>query len=252
MSRTQIFIGNWKMHKTITETLSFIRELKPLVQAETSKVMLAIPYTSLQAGVQAAEKSNIVIGSQNVSDEHEGPFTGEISPWMLKDAGAEFTLIGHSERRHIFHENNEWIRAKVLRALKDDLMPVLCIGETLEQREKGKVESTLEQQVLTALRGVPKEEVQHFCLAYEPVWAIGTGKVATPEIAQKAHEFCRKALGEVFSHHIASKIPILYGGSVKPSNIAGLMDQPDIDGALIGGASLIVDSFVTIIREGSK
>ncbi len=250
MTREKIVIANWKMHKDRSQAIEFVRELQPLVKSSLSKVYIAAPFTCIATAAKAAEKTNIVIGAQNMHDQHEGAFTGEISSWMLKELGAEFVLIGHSERRHVFHENNAFINAKVIRALKDDLVPVLCVGETLEERKEGLVDRVLRSQVHEGLKSVPKAESDKIIVAYEPVWAIGTGQVATPEIAQEAHEICRHVLAELFSTQHAQRMPILYGGSVKPSNIESLMDQIDVDGALVGGASLDPHSFAQIVNQG--
>lgn len=250
MSREKVVIANWKMHKDRPQAIEYIRVLAPLVKSSLSKIYIAAPYTCIATAAKAAEKTNIVIGAQNMSDQHEGAFTGEVSSWMLQEVGAEFVIIGHSERRHIFHEQDALINAKVIRALKDDIIPVLCVGETLEERKEGRVNQVLQAQVHEGLKGIPKGESNKILLAYEPVWAIGTGQVATPEIAQEAHEICRHALAELFSNQHASQMPILYGGSVKPTNIESLMEQSDVDGALVGGASLDPHSFAKIVNQG--
>lgn len=249
MTREKIIIANWKMHKDRPQAIDFVRNLIPLVQSSLSKVYIAAPFTCIASSAKAAEKTNIVIGAQNMHAEHEGAFTGEVSSWMLREVGAEFVILGHSERRHVFGEKDELINAKVTRALQDDLIPVLCIGETLNERKDGAVDRVLQQQIHQGLKGIPKAESNQIIIAYEPVWAIGTGQVATPEIAQEAHEVCRKALAELFSTQHAQQMPILYGGSVKPSNISDLMDQKDVDGALVGGASLEFESFAQIVNH---
>lgn len=238
-------MGNWKMHKTEKETIAFIEELAPLVAASNVKVYLAVPFTVISSAVRAAEKTNIIIGAQNMNDAQKGAFTGEIAACMLKAAGAEFVLLGHSERRHIFKESDEFINSKVLRALKDDLMPILCVGETEQQREENQTEEVLIRQLHEGLKKV--ENFEKLMIAYEPVWAIGTGKTATAEIAQKAHHFIRKNLKEAFN--VSIHVPILYGGSVKPENIKELVKEQDIDGALVGGASLEAKVFYKIIEN---
>lgn len=249
MSREKIIIANWKMHKDRPQAIDYIESLAPLVKSSLSKVYVATPYTCLATAAKAAEKTNIVIGAQNMHPEHQGAFTGEISSWMLKEIGAEFVLLGHSERRQYFGETDQFINAKVVRALKDDLVPVFCVGETLEQRKDGLMERVLKEQIHEGLKGIPKAESNQIIVAYEPVWAIGTGQVATPEMAQEAHEICRKALAELFSTQHAQKMPILYGGSVKPENIESLMDRSDVDGALVGGASLEPETFAQIVNQ---
>ncbi|MGD2169688.1 MAG: triose-phosphate isomerase [Chlamydiota bacterium] len=247
MSRQSYIIGNWKMYKTGSEAVQFITELAPLVASSNPHVYLAVPFSSIYQAAMAAEKHHIVIGAQNIHDEKEGAFTGEVSALMLKDAGAEFVIIGHSERRKIFKEDDSFINRKVLQAMKNDLKVILCVGETLEERKQHKTEEVLSKQLEKGLKGVPKDYTD-FIIAYEPVWAIGTGIAATPEIAQEVHSFLRVILSEQFSKNNAAKIPILYGGSVKPENISTLMEQSDIDGALVGGASLNVESFNKIVN----
>ena len=184
-----------------------------------------------------------------MNDAKKGAFTGEISAIMLKEAGAEAALLGHSERRHIFNEKDDFINKKVIRAVQDDLQPFLCVGETLEEREKGMTDEILRQQLEKGLKGLTLEEMENVVIAYEPVWAIGTGKTASPEIAQKAHAFIRKTLEELYDHTVGNKTYIIYGGSVNPDNIALLTSQKDIDGVLVGGASLEIDSFLQIIKN---
>lgn len=244
-----IVIGNWKMYKTEEETVKFIEELVPLVADIEIPIYLAVPFTSISAAAKATSKANIVIGAQNMNDASEGAFTGEISAKMLKNAGADFVLLGHSERRQIFKETDNFINHKVIRAIKDDLQPVLCVGETIQEREEGKTEEILKKQLTIGLNGVLKEDAEELIIAYEPVWAIGTGKTATPQIAEKAHAFIRKFLDNFFGKREALEIPILYGGSVKPENIADLIKEEDINGALVGGASLNAQTFYQIIKR---
>lgn len=236
-----MIIGNWKMYKTAAEAREFILKLLPLIKDISRPVFLAVPFTALASSVEAAKGSQIIIGAQNMHDAPEGAFTGEISAGMLKEIGAEFVILGHSERRQFFHETNEWINRKVKRALKEKLKAILCIGESAQQREDGKTREVLSHQLKESLQGLTERERESLVVAYEPVWAIGTGKTATPDMAQETHAFCRTLLSK--------KIPILYGGSVKPENIVDLMKEPDIDGALVGGASLNVDSFAKIIHH---
>ena len=251
MKRRPLIAGNWKMHKTIAETLAYIEAFKPLVAGvEDRDIMLAPPFTALDAAQRALEGSRISLGAQNCHWEEEGAFTGEISARMLADIGVIYVILGHSERRHIFGETDEMIRQKVAAVLRHELVPILCIGETLEEREAGKTFSVLERQLKEGLKGLSAGDLKDLVIAYEPVWAIGTGKTASPEQAEEAHAFCRRLLAEMFGADFAEKIRILYGGSVKPENIVGLMARPDIDGALVGGASLKPDVFARIVCFG--
>lgn len=248
MTKDPIIIGNWKMYKTGREAASFIEELLPQIEGCAVQVFLAVPYTSIASAARAAKGSAIWIGAQNMNDATEGAFTGEIAALMLKEAGATFVLLGHSERRAVFGETSEFIRKKVVRALQDDLVPVVCVGETDKVREGGKTEEVLRAQIFESLEGIPKEEADKIILAYEPVWAIGTGKTASPSMAAEAHEICRKALEELFGKRKGAAIPILYGGSVKPENSQELLAEAEIDGLLVGGASLNPDHFAKIVN----
>lgn len=228
------------MYKTGEEARDFITALIPLIKDTLTPVFLAVPFTALGDSVKAACGTKIIIGAQNMHDAEEGAFTGEISARMLKKAGAEFVLLGHSERRQIFFETDAFINRKIKRALQEDLKPILCVGETKEEREKGLTDNVLSRQLKNSLEGLHLDDWSKLTIAYEPVWAIGTGLTATPAVAQETHAF--------ISTLLPKKIPILYGGSVKPENAAELLSQPDIQGALIGGASLNVDSFAKIIK----
>jgi len=247
MARKIIVIGNWKMYKTAHEAGAYIEELMPLIEGSDTDLFLAVPFTSIASAAKVAKGSAIRVGAQNMNDAREGAFTGEIAGLMLKEAGAEFVLLGHSERRKCFGETNEFIQRKVVRALQDDLLPVLCVGETAEEREAGRTEEVLREQITVGLEGVPKEESEKIILAYEPVWAIGSGKSATPKIAQEAHAYCREVLGDVFGKRKAEKVPILYGGSVKPDNVGELTSEKDVDGVLVGGASLDAQVLAKIV-----
>ena len=242
--RPSIIVGNWKMHKTVEESVAFVEQLKLQVGGAASELLLAVPYTAIAPAVAVA--SDIVIGAQNMNDATEGAFTGEIAAHMLIEAGARFVILGHSERRHIFGETSAFINKKVKRALSDGLRPLLCIGETLNEREAGETQQRLKEQLLSSLEGL--ETLGSLILAYEPVWAIGTGKTATPEQANEAHHFCRQVVEEKWGGAAASNIPLLYGGSVKPRNAHLLMAQPDVDGLLVGGASLSYGDFEKIIN----
>jgi len=249
MNRRIIIAGNWKMHMAAAETRGFVEELIPKVKSITSSVYLAPPFTSIQAAKVAANGSDICIGAQNMSQFHKGAFTGEVSSEMLKEAGASFVILGHSERRQIFKEDNDMIHSKLKWAIDESLEPILCIGETQEQRDQNQTKDVLHEQLSVALKDFATDQIKEVILAYEPVWAIGTGKTATPEIAQETHKLCRNFLEQKWGKDVADIVPILYGGSVKPENIAELIQKPDIDGALIGGASLKVDSFAQIIQN---
>jgi triosephosphate isomerase (TIM) len=247
--RKKIMAGNWKMYKTIQESASTISSLKPLVSDVTDKEIVIFPvFTSLKAACDAAKGSNIKIGAQDLFWEEKGAFTGEISAPMIKDTGCTYVLIGHSERRQYFHETNETVGKKTHAALKHGLTPIVCIGEKLEERESGKTFSVCEKQIREGLSTLSKEEAAKIVLAYEPVWAIGTGKVATPAQAEEVHIYIRKTVANMFGPEVAEGMRILYGGSVKPENAAELMSQKNIDGALVGGASLEADSFTKIIK----
>lgn len=235
------------MYKTAHEAAAYVEELIPLVDGSDADLFLAVPFTSIATAAKAAKGTAVRVGAQNMNDAREGAFTGEIAALMLKEAGAEFVLLGHSERRQGFSETNEFVQRKVIRALQDDLIPVLCVGETAAERDAEQTEEVLRKQIEVGLEGVPKEESETIILAYEPVWAIGTGKSATPKIAQEAHAFCRKVLGDIFGKRKAATIPILYGGSVKAENVGELVAQKDIDGVLVGGASLDAKTLSKIV-----
>lgn len=246
--RPVVIVGNWKMYKTIKEALAFIKELVPLVKNSTAKIYLAIPFTAIKSAAEAAKKTNIVIGAQNMHDVSEGAFTGEVAAEMLKEAGARFVILGHSERRRIFLETNSFINRKVKRALAEGLQPILCIGETWEERQEGKTAEILKTQLSECLEGIEKEQIEKIIVGYEPVWAIGTDQTATPDQAQEAHALCRSFILELADEAIAQRTIILYGGSVKADNASVLLDEPDVDGLLVGGAALSADSFSKIVN----
>ncbi len=249
MTRPTIIAGNWKMHKTIREATRFIEVLRLKMAKSTSKVLIAPPFTAITGCVEAAKGSGILIGAQNMSDSDEGAFTGEISARMLKDAGATFVILGHSERRSHFGETNEHIHHKLKRAVKEEIPAIVCIGESEKERESGRSHAVLEKQIDGCLGLLSSEELENLILAYEPVWAIGTGKTATPQIAQDTHKAIRTYLTKRWDDDFANSVSILYGGSVKPENITSLINQPDIDGALIGGASLDVEAFTQMVLQ---
>jgi len=245
--RRLLIAGNWKMHKTVPEALELVRELKERLKGVNDRdILVCPPFTALYPVGKELEGSSINLGAQNMFYEREGAFTGEVSPVMLKDVGCRFVILGHSERRKIFGETDELINKKVLSAAENGLIPILCVGETLEEREAGRTKEVVERQVREGLKGFPEEA--ELVIAYEPVWAIGTGRSATPEMAQEVHKFIREVLAELFGQEKASKTRILYGGSVKPENAKSLLEMEEIDGALVGGASLKADSFEKIVR----
>ena len=249
MSRRPLIAGNWKMHLSLGEAAALARALAASCGNCTDReVMIAPAFTALAAAAEAIKGSAIRVGAQNVAWEREGAFTGEVSPPMLTGIGVEMAIVGHSERRQIFREDDTMINRRLLAALAAGLVPVLCIGETLEEREAERTFAVLEGQLRSGLQGVTTAEASRVVLAYEPVWAIGTGKTASKEQAQEVHGFLRGLLGQLFEKNIAESIRILYGGSVKPDNIDALMAQPDIDGALVGGAALTAESFERIVH----
>jgi triosephosphate isomerase len=246
-NKAAIIIGNWKMYHTVDSSLSFLKTFALLVLNVSSKVYLAVPFTSIAPMVEEAKNSNIVIGAQNMHDATEGAFTGEIAAQMLKDAGAKFVILGHSERRRIFNEDNAFINRKVKSALSDGLQAVLCIGETQQQREEGQTQQVLDTQITECLADVKAEQMANVIIAYEPIWAIGTHQPATPEIAEEAHKHVREVIAKIFNYEIAKNSSILYGGSVKPNNAANFLEQQDVDGLLVGGASLNPETFFQIV-----
>lgn len=248
MTRSIYIVGNWKMHMAAGETRAFVESLVPQVSEAKVHVWIAPPFTSIEAGAAAAKGSAVRIGAQNMSEYPKGAYTGEISSEMLKEAGADFVILGHSERRSHFHEDDQMIHRKLKWALKEQLKPILCVGETQEERDREMTRKVLERQLGEGLKDFTPDEVKQVLIAYEPVWAIGTGKTATPEIAEETHHLCRAFLEKNWGKETAEQIAILYGGSVKPGNIRDLITQPNIDGALIGGASLEVDSLRDIIK----
>ena len=248
LKRRPILAANWKMYKTVAETRDFLYVFLPLVNdLPEREIVIAPPFTALSAAGEIIKKSELVtLAAQNMYFEQKGGFTGEISPIMLKEFGVKWVILGHSERRHIFGEEDSFIALKIKSALGNDLLPILCIGEKLEEREAGLTHEILEKQLSAGLSDVGGEEATRTVLAYEPVWAIGTGKTATPDQAQDAHIHIRSWLTDRFDSSIAGQIRILYGGSVKPENVNELMLLPDVDGALVGGASLKPGSFAQI------
>ena len=249
MKRREIFAGNWKMYKTCSEAENTVKSLvQGLSNIGTREVVVFSPSPYAKTCVDAAKNSPISIGMQNMYFEDEGAFTGEVSPIMVKDCGCKYILIGHSERRHVFGETDLDVNKKIKAALKHGLDPMVCIGELLEERESGTTNEVIKRQIDGAFDGILIQEALKIVIAYEPVWAIGTGKVATPEIAEEVHALVRKLIAEKYDQATADIMPILYGGSVKPDNISGLFAQKNIDGVLVGGASLEAASFLSIIN----
>ena len=241
--------GNWKMYKTAAETTAFFEKFLPLVAGSTHcDIAICPPFTNIAAAVDAAKGSRVGIGGQNLYWAKEGAFTGEISGPMLKGLGCRWVIIGHSERRQYFGETNETVLKRTQAALEYGLDPIVCVGERLEQREANKTEAVLTEQFVEGISGLTPEQFAKIVIAYEPVWAIGTGKTATPEIAADAHRVLRDQVKAKYGDDGAAKVRILYGGSVKPDNVKSLMAQPDIDGSLVGGASLDPNSFSSIVN----
>jgi triosephosphate isomerase (TIM) len=248
--RKLIIAGNWKMNKTVAEALDLVRSLKiELTNIKEVDMVICPPFTTLSEVSKAVLDSNIRLGAQNMSEHNVGAHTGEIAAVMLKEFSVRYVILGHSERRQYQKETDELIAKKALAVHGASLKPIVCVGETLAEREGGQTEKVLDRQVRGSLAGFSKEQMTETVVAYEPVWAIGTGKTATTAQAQEAHAFIRNLLGQLFDETIARRVRIQYGGSVKPSNARELMSQPDVDGALVGGASLEARSFADIIKN---
>lgn len=244
--RQKFIAGNWKMNKTVDESINLAKEVVKSLKDGKHKYMIAPSFTALHAVSQVVKGSNILLGAQNMNACESGAFTGDISPTQLLSAGVQIVILGHSERRHIFHETDEEINAKVLAALKHGLEVIVCVGETLNERNSGKAETVCQAQTEKALKDVTAEQMKKITIAYEPVWAIGTGKTATPEDAQAIHVHIRKVVANIFNEEIAKNLIIQYGGSMKGANAKALLSMPDIDGGLIGGASLKAESFAEV------
>jgi triosephosphate isomerase len=247
--RRPVIAGNWKMFKTAAEARAFVGALAPLVaRSNHCDIVICPPFTALAAAVDAIRGSNIEVGAQNIHWEKQGAFTGEVSATMLVEAGCRYVIIGHSERRQFFGETDLTVNRKVKAALEAGLIPIVCMGELLAEREAGKTEEVLKTQFAGGFAALTAEQFSRIIIAYEPVWAIGTGRTATPEMAAEAHRFIRSLAAAQFTPERAAALRILYGGSVKPDNIKGLMAQVEIDGALVGGASLEAQSFASIVN----
>jgi triosephosphate isomerase len=251
--RTPFIAANWKMLKTVHEAVVFIKEFRPMVKdVDGVEIVVAPPFTALHAAAEAARNSNIGIAAQDAHWEKEGAFTGAVSVGMVKEAGADYVILGHSERRRLFHETDETVNRKLLAVLSAQLTPIVCIGETLEERESGQTLQVLDRQLKQGLDSLTGDQVGTLVLAYEPVWAIGTGRNATPQQAGEAHAHIRSRLRQWFGAHAADHCHVIYGGSVKPDNIHELVALPDVDGALVGGASLDVSGFNEIVARSRQ
>lgn len=246
--RRPILAGNWKMNMTTTQARDLASKLIPLVSSVKDRdIVLAPTFTSLQTVAEAIKGTNMALAAQNLFWEDKGAFTGEISAEMLLDLGCKYVIIGHSERRQYFHETDETVNKKVRQALNKGLLPIVCVGELLSEREAGKANDVIDRQVVGALKGVTAVEMQKIVIAYEPVWAIGTGKTATPDQANEIHAFIRSKVKTMYTAEVAESLRIQYGGSVTPDNVSQLMAMPDIDGALVGGASLKPELFAALV-----
>lgn len=251
--RKQIIAGNWKMHKTLSEAKSFIKEFaKNFPEQLNTEIIICSPFPYISSLIEDSKGTTFSIGAQNVHEEESGAFTGEVSPTMLKSIGATHAIIGHSERRMYFNETDKAVNKKIHATFKQGITPILCVGESLEQREQNEMKSHIKKQVQEALYGLSDNQVAKLIIAYEPIWAIGTGKTATSEQANEACAYIRSVVANVASIEASENLVIQYGGSVKSDNIKELLDQSDIDGALVGGASLEVDSFLELIRVGAQ
>ena len=246
--RKKVIAGNWKMNMLPNEAISMITELTPLVKNTENEVILCVPYTDLFYALLTAQGTNIKIGAQNMHFEEKGAFTGEVSGKMLKSIGVEYVIIGHSERRQYFAETDETVNKKIKAAFLNDLKPIVCVGETLEQRETGNAFDVITSQTQKALDGLSDEQVQNTIIAYEPIWAIGTGKTATNEDANEAIKKIREKICQIYGQNVSERVIIQYGGSMKPNNAKELLEMSDIDGGLIGGASLKAKDFASIVN----
>ncbi len=251
-TRNTVIAGNWKMNKTPAETTALINEMKPLVKDADCKVVLCVPFVDIDAAIKASEGSNIEIGAENVHFKESGAYTGEVSANMLKECGVKYVVIGHSERRQYFGETDQTVNLRTLAALNAGLKAIVCVGETLEQRELGYTETLLKYQTKMALTNVTKEQLENVIIAYEPVWAIGTGVTATAEQADEGNGFVRSAIAEAYGKDVAETVTVQYGGSMNAKNADELLSKVNVDGGLIGGASLKAEDFSIIVKAASK
>ena len=250
--RKPIIAGNWKMHKTIKEAVEFVNEIKGNLNDEAVDAVICAPFTLLKDLKEATEGTNVKVGAQNMHFEENGAFTGEISPLMLKELDIDYVVIGHSERTEYFNETDKTVNKKVLKALEVGIDPILCCGETLEQRETDKTKDVVKEQIIAGLKDVKEEDLKKVVIAYEPIWAIGTGKTATAEQANDVISYIREVVASVYGD-LANEVRIQYGGSVKPGNVVEIMGQSDIDGALVGGASLQPADYIALVNyQGVK
>jgi triosephosphate isomerase len=248
--RTPLIAGNWKMFKTVADTVKYVKEFRSLVKdVEGVEIVVAPPFPAIHAAAEALRNSNVGVGAQDLHWEREGAFTGEVSAPMIREAGAEYVIVGHSERRTLFGETDDMVSRKTQAAIAAGLIPIVCIGETLDQRDRNETFDVLDRQIKQGLDGLTGQQISELAIAYEPVWAIGTGRNATPAQAQEAHLHIRKRLVQWFGADAAELCHVIYGGSVKPENARDLVSQPDVDGALVGGASLDVRSFQEIVTR---
>ena len=248
--RTPIIAGNWKMYKTVADTVKYVKEFRGMVKDISDvEIVIAPPFTAVYAAAEAARNSNVIIAAQDLYWEREGAFTGEVSAQMIREAGAEYAIIGHSERRTLFGETDTAVNQKTEAAFAAGLTPIVCIGETLDQRDRNETLDVLDRQIKQGLEGLTGEQLTQLVIAYEPVWAIGTGRTATPAQAGEAHTHIRGRLRQWFGAEAADKCHVIYGGSVKPENARDLVGQADVDGALVGGASLDIRAFFEIISK---
>ena len=251
--RRKIIAGNWKMNKTVPEAVEFSRELKlKTIAFNKTDIIICPPYPALVPVYEIIKDSKVKLGAQNSHYEEKGAFTAEVSTSMIETTGCSFVIIGHSERRQYFAESNEIINKKLKKVLSTKLLPIFCIGEILEERKSGRTEQVVDTQIREGLNGISSEDMQRITIAYEPVWAIGTGETATPQQAEEVHRYIRELIGKLYNAEIAERIRIQYGGSVKPANAEELLKQENIDGALIGGASLELDTFLEIIKISNQ
>jgi triosephosphate isomerase len=248
MNREFTIIANWKMNKTIREATEYVDSLVKGLEGRTIGVWLGVPFTAIHPLSEKLANTGILVGAQNMNDATHGAFTGEIAGIMIKEAGGEFVILGHSERRQYFHESDEFINKKILRAVECKLKPVFCIGEGYEDRESGNTKNILEKQLSEGLKGVPAEELGSFIIAYEPVWAIGTGKTATPEMVEETHAMIRNIIEGLYSKDVAMSLPIVYGGSVSLQSAEALTKTEGVDGFLVGTASLVPETFAKIVQ----
>lgn len=246
--RKPIIAGNWKMHKTIAEAVDFVNHIKDQVSGTDVEAVICAPFTALRDLKTAVEGTNIKIGAQNMHFEEKGAFTGEIAPSMLAELQVDYVIIGHSERRQYYNETNETVNKKVKKAFEHGILPIVCVGESLQQREDGRTKDIVKEQTQQGLLGLTEEQIRSTVIAYEPIWAIGTGKTASSKDANEVIAYIREVIKQMYSEEISEEIRIQYGGSVKPSNVEEIMNESDIDGALVGGAALQPDDFINLVN----